>query len=349
MGKQIGVAIIGIEGYGRTYFDTLKQDKDVRILALCDINQEAAWRMAANHGIEKVVTNYRDLLTLDGLDAVLIATPHYLHYSMTMDFLRAGKHVFCEKPLAICKEQAWEMAHTSREQGLILTCHYNRRQSLPVKMLRDTVQKGILGEVYAVNVKWMARWTGFLYQSSTSWRVSKEKAGGGILIGRGSHMLDAALYILGHPKITSINAHTASRLTNFEVDDYAYVTLRLANGGRINMECSYENNIPHYQEKIEYEVFGTKAGAYCASSDGRETIQVGYCAFPQNQWVDLTEQINPASYQDAEPKTILGNFLQAIRTQSDPIINAEQSAYITQILETAYQSSEAGREIEVGP
>lgn len=241
------------------------------------------------------------------------------------------------------------MARTSREQGLILTCHYNRRQSLPVKLLRDAIHKGILGEVYAMNVRWMARWTGFLFQSSTSWRVSKEKAGGGILIGRGSHMLDAALYILGHPKINSINAHTASRLTGFEVDDYAYVSLRLANGGLINVECSYENNIPNYQEKIEYEVFGTKAGAYCAATDGKETIQIGYCSFPENQWVDLTGQVNPASYLTAEPVTILGDFLQAIREQRDPVISAEQGAYITEILETAYRSSEAGREMAVEP
>jgi predicted dehydrogenase len=195
----------------------------------------------------------------------------------------------------------------------------------------------------------MARYTGFLFQAATSWRISKEKAGGGILIGRGSHMIDAALFILGYPEIAAINAHTASRLTGFEVDDYAFVSLRLANGGLINMECSYENNIPHYQEKIEYEIFGTKAGAYCAATDGVETSQVGYCAFPQNQWVDLTGQIDLAAYQDMAPKTIIGDFLQAIRNHCDPVINAEQSARITQILETAYRSSAAGREMVMEP
>jgi predicted dehydrogenase len=345
MKEALGVAIIGIQGYGRTYFETLKAMENVRVLALCDINQDAAREAAAEHGVPSVYADYRGLLARIDLDAVFIATPHHLHYPITMDFLRAGKHVFCEKPLAISAEHAWEMARTSREQGVVLTCHYNRRQTAPVKMLRDIIQKCMLGEVYALNARWMARWTGFMFQSSTSWRVSKEKAGGGILIGRGSHMLDAALYILGHPKIRAVNAVTTSRLTGFAVDDYALVTLRLENGGLIHVECSYENNIPNYQEKIEYEVFGTKAGAYCGVVDGRETIQVGACAYPQNQWIDLTDQVTPSSYAEAEPKTIVGDFIDAIREQRDPIVTAEQSAYLTQLLETAYQSSEAGREI----
>lgn len=345
MGKPINVAIIGIEGYGRTYFQTLRQEQDVNILALCDIHLDAARKAAQDHGVAIACSDYQDLLHLKDLDAVLIATPHYLHHAMTMDFLRAGKHVLCEKPLAIRAAQAWEMARTSRDLGLLLTCHYNRRQSLAVKMLRDIVKKGVLGDVYTLNVKWMARWTGFMYQSATSWRTSKEKAGGGILIGRGSHMIDAALYILGHPPCSAVNAFTSTRLANFEVDDYAFVTLRLANGAVINVECSYENHIPHYAEKIEYEAFGTRAGAYCAAVDGQETIQVGYCAFPNSQWVDLTAEINPAAYAQAEPRSIVGDFIQAVKEQRDPLISAEQGALVSQVLELAYHSSESGCEV----
>jgi predicted dehydrogenase len=345
MGKQIRVGIIGIQGFGSTYFKTLESIQNVTVTALCDIDVKAARSMAANYGVVFVCSNYKDLLAYDGVDAVFIATPHYLHHSMTMDALRAGKHVFCEKPLAITSQHAWEMAKTSRELGLVLSCHYNRRQTAPVKMLRDIIAQGILGEIYVFNVKWMARWTGFLFDNTTSWRVSKEKAGGGILIGRGSHMIDAALYILDYPKISSIYSHISTKLTGFEVDDYAFLSMRLANGGLINMECSYENNIPNYQEKIEYEVFGTKAGAFCSMVDGLQTIKVGHCEYPQNKWVDLSDGLNLSSYENAEPKTIIGDFIIAIQTERDPIVTAEQGAFITQILEAAYRSSDAGREI----
>jgi len=266
---------------------------------------------------------------------------------MTMAALGAGKHVFCEKPLGITSEHALELVRTARELGLTLSCHYNRRQSAHVKLLRDLVEKAALGEVYTLNVRWMARWTGFMFDTGTSWRVSKAKAGGGILIGRGSHMLDMALYILGHPQLTAINAQVSSKLTGFEVDDYAFVSLRLANGGLINLECSYEANLPDFQEKIEYEVFGTRTGAFCSTRDGVQITKVGYCEFPHNRWVDLTGSLDVCAYEQVEPKTILGDFVAAIQNGREPNITPEQGALITQILEAAYRSSELHKEIEI--
>jgi predicted dehydrogenase len=345
--KPTGIGIIGIQGYGTTYFNTLKSIAGARVAGLCDINLAAARAAADQNGVSQVFSDYHELLACQDVEAVFIATPHFLHHAMTMDALRAGKHVFCEKPLAITAAHAQEMASTARTLGLTLSCHYNRRQSAPVKLLRDLNQRGLLGEVYALNARWMARWTGFMFDKNTSWRTSRAKAGGGILIGRGSHMLDAALYILGHPQIKAINAQVSSKLTGFEVDDYAFVSLRLANGGLINLECSYEANIPDYQEKIEYEVFGTHAGAYCSTRDGVQTTKVGYCEFPDNRWVDLTGGLDVPSYEFAEPKTIIGDFIAAIHEKREPNITAEQGALITQILETAYRSSELRKEVEI--
>jgi predicted dehydrogenase len=345
--KRIGIGIIGIQGYGTTYFNTLKTIEGAEVVGLCDINLEAARRVASQNGVEKIFSDYHDLLACEGIDAVFIATPHFLHHAMTIDALRAGKHVFCEKPLAITAEHAQEMVETARGLGLTLSCHYNRRQSAPVKLLRNLVAKEVLGEIYTLNARWMARWTGFMFDANSSWRVSKAKAGGGILIGRGSHMLDAALYILGHPRIKAINAQVSSKLTGFEVDDYAFVSLRLANGGLVNLECSYEAHIPDYQEKIEYEVFGTRAGAYCSTRDGVQTTKVGYCEFPNNQWIDQTGSLDIPSFEFAEPITIIGNFVAAVRNGCEPNITAEQGALITQILAAAYRSSEQHKEIDL--
>jgi len=345
--KRIGVAVIGIQGFGRTYMDFFKTQSDVKVVAICDINTQAASKLAAQYDIPCVVSDYKDILKYDEVDAVFIATPHYLHYTMTMEALKSGKHVFCEKPLAITSKEAWEMAKASRTYGRILTCHYNRRQSTAVKLLRDLVEKGTLGTIYQANVKWMARWTGFMFDSSTSWRVSKEKAGGGILIGRGSHMLDAIWYVLGKPVIKSVYAVTTSKLTGFEVDDYSFVILKLANDATIHIECSYMAHIPAYEQKIEYELFGTKAGAICSNVDNNDSIYVGYCRFPKNEWVDLTDTIDISAYENMWPKSIIEDFLEAIRNGSEPFVTAEDAAYVTQLLEAAYKSSENGKEISV--
>lgn len=82
---------------------------------------------------------------------------------MTMAAIAAGKHVFCEKPLAMNAREAEEMVQAAKAAGVKLGCHYNRRQSPHVKMLKQAVSQGLLGDVYAMNAKWMARYTAFMF------------------------------------------------------------------------------------------------------------------------------------------------------------------------------------------
>ena len=139
--KQIQVGIIGLQGYGGTYFAVLSALPYVTVRAVCDTKEEVLNRAADKHRIPLRFTDYKKMLEDEKIDAVFIATPHFLHYRMTMDALQAGKHVFCEKPLAMNAKEAKEMVETAAERGLILSCHYNRRQSSLVKLLKDAVNK----------------------------------------------------------------------------------------------------------------------------------------------------------------------------------------------------------------
>lgn len=346
MEGTLGIGIIGLMGYGRSYFSELARLSGVRVAAVCDLQPEVLEEVANQQGIAARYTSYRDLLARSDVDAVFIATPHFLHHQMTMDALRAGKHVFCEKPLAMNAEEAGEMAALARAKGLKLSCHYNRRQSPAVKLLREAVRQDLLGEVYALNVKWMARYTRFMFAEASSWRVSKDKAGGGILIGRGSHMIDAALYILGMPRIQSLSAHVANRLTGFEVDDYAQLMLRLEGGAVIQVEVSYEANLPQYRELIEYQALGSRGGAHSAQMDGgAQRFSIGRCRFPQDEWEDLSGQLDQEAVAQGYPVSIVSDFINAVRTGGEPLITGEDGAYITHILDAAYRSSQLGREV----
>ena len=347
MSNPIKIGVTGIHGYGKTYFSTLANSSDAKITAICDINTGLAESTAKEFGIDRVYSDFNELLANGDVDAVFIATPHYLHHNMTMAALEAGKHVLCEKPLAITAKDAYEMADTAKKKGLLLGCHYNRRQSAHVKLLKVLLEKGVLGDVYAMNLKWMARYTGFMFSPESGWRVKKDKAGGGIMIGRGSHMLDAALYLLNYPEIAAVNANVNSKLSGFEVDDYAFVTVRLNNGALITVECSYVANIPHYSEKIEYEVFGTKAGAYCLQQDKDFKFYLGHGEAPNDGWVDLAGNYNPKDYEKAYPVSIVEDFVQAIKEKREPLVTGMQAAVITDILETAYRSSAEQQELRL--
>jgi len=345
MSNPIKIGVIGIHGYGRTYFSTLANNSDAQITAICDINAKLAESSAKEFGIKKIYYNFKDLLLDDEIDAVFIAIPHFLHHEMAMAAFEAGKHVLCEKPLAITAKDAYEMANKANEKGLLLSCHYNRRQSTHVKLLKDLLNKNIFGDIYAMNLKWMARYTDFMFNPDSGWRIKKDKAGGGIMIGRGSHMIDAALYLLDYPEITAVNANVNSRLSGFEVDDYAFVTLRLKNNVLITIECAYVANIPHYSEKIEYELFGTKAGAYCLQQDNNINFYLGQGELPNGGWVDLSNKYNTSDYEKVYPVSIIEDFVEAIKVKRDPLVTGMQAAVITDILETAYRSSAEQKEL----
>ena len=348
MNKTVGVGIIGLQGYGRSYFKTLQARTDVHLLGVCDIDALAVERCMAEFKVPRGFTDYREMLRLPELDGVFVATPHFLHHGMVMDALGAGKHVFCEKPLAISYEHAREMAQTAQMMGRVLTCHYNQRQTPYVKTMRQLVQEGVIGTVYHADLAWMARWTAFMFDARTNWRLSKKKSGGGILIGRGSHLIDAIWYILGRPKITSVWAATSSRLTGYEVDDMATVMLRLEGGASVSIRCSYVANTPEYQEKMTYEIFGDRGGIAYGQKDGEAgRVTVGGCQLPGKEWVDFGDRKETLRAEGGGPVSIIDDFIEAMVTGRSPCVTGEDAAFITRLLEAAYTSSEAGREVAV--
>jgi predicted dehydrogenase len=279
---------------------------------------------------------------------VCIATPHFLHYPMVMAALRAGKHVFCEKPLAIRADHAAEMAAAARQRGLVLTCHYNQRVRSYVAALRQIVQCGCIGRPYQINARWMARWTRFMFDPRTNWRLQRDKSGGGILIGRGSHLIDAALYVLGFPKVRTVSAQTHTPHSGGEVDDFANATFRLESGIVLNVQCSYVAHVAAFQERMEYEIYGTEGGAvYPPAGDGPHPVSVGRTDLATGAWHDLSATIDWPQVQREAQRTIIGDFLDAIAARRDPLVTAEQAAYVTAVIEAAYASAEQGREVDV--
>lgn len=216
-----------------------------------------------------------------------------------------------------------------------------------VKMLKKMIEDGVFGDIYHINVKWMSRWTYFMYDTATTWRTSMKTSGGGILIGRGSHMLDAAWYLLGKPEPDSVYAITHNSLTGYDVDDYANVTLRLKNNSTINLECSYVANTVPYAMRIEYEVFGTKAGAICTEIDGEFSARYGYTKYPTNEWVELTGEYDPNDFEVSYPITVVPDFLDAIRNNRTPLVTGMDAAFITKLLRSAYRSSESGEVVKL--
>ena len=197
------VAVIGCGRIAKNaHFPALDTLEDVRIKYACDLIIEKAQALKEAHPkIENVITDYKIALADPEVEAVFVLTPNYAHYTVTMDALKAGKHVMCEKPITVNYALSCEMAEEANKQGKMLNIGVCNRYHKSVEMLHDYVKEGKFGNLYHV------------YCSFRSFRsipglggafTTKEQSGGGVLIDWGVHFLDLILYILGGAKLVDV-------------------------------------------------------------------------------------------------------------------------------------------------
>ena len=219
--------IIAIIGCGRiaqlAHFPALTQMENVRIKYACDSVIEKAEKMKETYpeSVENVITDYQIALADPEVDAVYVLTPNYAHYTVTMDALRAGKHVFCEKPITINYELSKEMADEAEKQGKLLTIGVCNRYNKSVEMLEQMNREGKFGNIYHV------------YCSFRSFRsipglggafTTKEQSGGGVLIDWGVHFFDLILYILGNAKLVNLTCDAYNEMAK-DMKHYKYESM----------------------------------------------------------------------------------------------------------------------------
>jgi predicted dehydrogenase len=188
------LAIIGCGGMEVAHEEAFGKLRDrVRVVGTADVVLERAERAAATLGADVAVTDYRDLL--DAVDAVLIATPHDLHFEMGRTSLLAGKHVLMEKPLANSERECLELiALAAAEQRVLMTAYPMRFHPLVVR-LKQALDSQEFGEVFHVSM-WTEQHTEF---PPGHWTRDVERLGGGQFFSHGCHYVDLLLWMLGRP------------------------------------------------------------------------------------------------------------------------------------------------------
>ncbi|MBQ9801806.1 MAG: Gfo/Idh/MocA family oxidoreductase [Clostridia bacterium] len=220
---MITVAVIGC---GRiadiAHFPALSKMEHVRIKYACDLLLQKAQSAQEKYPkIERVITDYAVALADREVDAVFVLTPNYAHYTITMDALRAGKHVFCEKPITVNYALSVEMAQEAAKQNRILNIGVCNRYQRSVEMLREWAEAGKFGNIYHV------------YCSFRDFRcipglggpfTTKAQSGGGVLIDWGIHFLDLILYVLGGARIKSVTCDAYSEMAK-DMGSYRYKSM----------------------------------------------------------------------------------------------------------------------------
>ncbi len=217
---MLTVAVIGCGRISdNAHFPALSKIDDVRIKYACDILIEKAEEKKAKYPkIEQVIADYKIALADEEVDAVFVLTPNYAHYTITMDALKAGKHVFCEKPVTVSYDLSVKMAKEAEKQGKILNIGVCNRYQRSVEILRDMVENGKFGNIYHVYCSFRdVRCIPGLGGAFTT----KSQSGGGVLIDWGIHFLDLILYVLGGAKIKTVTCDAYNEMAK-DMKSYKY-------------------------------------------------------------------------------------------------------------------------------
>ena len=194
--EKMKIGIVGCGGIANgKHLPAIKKNGSFEILAVCDLVKERAEKAKAEYGTPetRVYTDYQELLKNEAeIEAVYVLTPNRSHSFISIDAMKAGKHVMCEKPMAKTYEEAKKMVETAKETGKILTIGYQNRYRPDSLYLKAACENGELGEVYyakghAIRRRAVPTWGVFL---------NEEEQGGGPLIDIGTHALDLTLWMM---------------------------------------------------------------------------------------------------------------------------------------------------------
>lgn len=241
--KPIGLAIIGTGGMAHAHADSFAKIPGCRLLAACDIDGERAAAFARKFDIPHAFSDLREVLARPDISAVSIVTPDAFHTPLSLACLRAGRHVLCEKPLALNYPDARKMARAAARAGVVNLVNFTYRNWPALEGVAAAIRAGTLGELRHVEANYLQSWLSSKvwgdWRTSPQWlwRLSSAHGSKGVLGDIGVHILDFATYPAGPLRELTCRLKTFPKAPGDRVGDYvldandsAVIMAEFANG-----------------------------------------------------------------------------------------------------------------------
>ncbi len=365
---KLRVGIIGLGWPGQRHIEGYQKHDGVQIVALSDVNTEAAEQVKAEYKVEgaKIFGDYQEMLAGDKIDAVSICTPNFLHVPIAIDALEAGKHVLLEKPLSNTLEDGLRLAAKVAERpNQAFMIALNNRYRPDSIVLRRQIDAGELGHIYYAKTGWLRGASEF---NLRGWFTQKERSGGGPLIDLGVHMLDLALWFMGNPRPVSVTGSVYSEFneemrertgTDVDVEDLATAFVKLDNGGTIVLDVSWMSHIEQ-SDLVYTQLFGKSGGASITrsgapASGSHEELSINTTSGSGPDRATLVSRPEFRSQLAVQPGFMLyesfrgeiADFVDSIAANRQPGASIIHGLDILRILDAIYRSAETGREIDL--
>ena len=336
------LAIVGYGGQGAWHGMWAQKSDVIELAGIYDI-REVRMQAARDAGIH-TYENLAAILADASVDIVLCATPNDVHKDIVIDSLRAGKHVVCEKPVALSTEEFDQMCAAAHESGKLFTVHQNRRWDVDVLGIKSLIDAGTIGEV--INIESRIHGSRGI---PSDWRCHKEP-GGGMVLDWGVHLIDQMLKLIPNDTVTGVYCEL-SHITNDEVDDGFHLHLTFESGKRATVEVGTYNFLPlprfymqckdgsalieDWQKKCRV----AKLKAWCEKdvTPVQNAAGITKTMAPRDELtLDLFEIERPTS----DVHDFYRNFTRAIDGKEEMLIQQSEVRRVLRIMEACFESGE---------
>jgi predicted dehydrogenase len=257
MNQKINIGIVGCGAHAQiAYVPIFTKNEQCNVIALCDSDVRKIDHLSEKYSIPYKYQDFQEIVSNEKIDALIIATPNYLHAPMTISALEYGKHVLCEIPISINLQEANEMIRAAEKSGKKLALAMNNRLRSDVQMLKKFIQEGELGEIYYVKAGWLIGTKEWILDP---WRLAQIKSGGGAFLSLGTNLLDIALYFLQNKELDSIFASMHKKEPDAEIEDTAMCIINFSDGTLLTIEVGW--SLLFEKDFLYCNVFGKKGAA----------------------------------------------------------------------------------------
>lgn len=344
--KKTGIAFVGYGGMGAWHSNLLERIEELDLIGVYDIKEERC-ELARSKGIY-AYSSLEELLADERVEIVTVIIPNHLHKDVCIQAMRAGKHVVCEKPVALNCAELEEMIVASKEYGVLFTVHQNRRWDEDYRTARYIYENALLGKTFRIESR--------VHGSRGipgDWRNQKE-FGGGMVLDWGVHLLDQIMQMLDR-KVLSIYA-TLSYVTNENCDDGFTVTIQFAGNLTVVVEVGTSNfiSLPRWyilgeNGSAQIDNFAVEGKIVMVSDwEKRDAVPVVTAAGLTKTMAPRTAETireYPLPKQDADVREFYRNVIRACHGEETQLVRHDELLRVMKLMEAVFESAEQNKVI----
>ena len=346
--------VIGIKGVGSKHVSMAQEHENVELTALVDIDEASVRAEAQELGV-RAFTDYREMLNAGIIDAVSIATPHHLHPIIGLECLKAGVHVFTEKPLANRVSDADAMIETAQAGDLKLCVGHQYRTYQTPRTMKHLIDTGAIGDIMRLLWTWI-EFRPESYYARDIWRQTWRHAGGGVLMNQTSHDLDLICWLVGEP--VQVSAIIGNQFHQMEVEDVVCANVLFANGAfgsiqlTINQPRGYSIRqiagdkgtiaIPDVQSLTNNREDHILLGTYENSLTDLVGRTSGIAGQPEVSWQPVELRDEPGGHD-----ALMDSFIDAILNGGEALVNGVSALPAVELINAIVLSAMRKKTVDV--